>query len=101
MPTDAASACSSPSRPPRLVIPLLAPWYLDLDKRLIGPLLVRGNQAVVARLFSLPPLSATAAALVGEALAEPLAGTAWRSGNASASMRSLEADLVPVLAWRR
>ncbi|EXI65439.1 MAG: ATP-dependent helicase HepA [Candidatus Accumulibacter adjunctus] len=54
-----------------LVIPLPQPWFVDLDRRLVGPLQVGGNPAVVARLFSLPPLSPTAAALVGEALAEP------------------------------
>jgi len=86
-----------PEPPAKLIIPLLAPWYLDLDKRQIGPLLVRGNQAVVARLFSLPPLSATAAALVGEALAEPSGELPGDPENASASMRSLEADLVPAL----
>ena len=86
-----------PEPPATLIIPLLAPWYLDLDRRQIGPLLVRGNQAVVARLFSLPPLSATAAALVGEALAEPSLELPGDPENASVSMRILEADLLPVL----
>ena len=81
-----------------LGIPLRAPWYLDVDKRLLGPLLVRGNQAVVARLFTLPPLSATAAALVGEALAEPALELPTDPEDASASMRSIDADPVPVLS---
>lgn len=59
------------SEPPApLVVPLPAPWYVDLAKHQIGFLEVRGNPAVVARLFSMPPLSPIAAALVNEALAE-------------------------------
>jgi superfamily II DNA or RNA helicase len=80
-----------------LVIPLQVPWFVDLEKRLIGPLQVRGNPAVVARLFSLPPLSATAAALVGEALAEPAQELPIDAEHASASMRSIVAEPVPLL----
>jgi superfamily II DNA or RNA helicase len=46
-----------------LVIPLPSPWYLDLTEGLIGPLEVSGNPTVIARLFSLPPLSAKEASL--------------------------------------
>ena len=80
-----------------LVIPLPAPWYLDLDRRLIGPLQVDGNPAVVARLFSLPPLSATAAALVGEALSEPARALPTAAETASVNLRSIVAEPLPVL----
>ncbi|MBE2259667.1 MAG: DEAD/DEAH box helicase [Candidatus Accumulibacter sp.] len=80
-----------------LVIPLPAPWYVDLDRRLLGPLQVDGNPAVVARLFSLPPLSATAAALVDEALIEPAGDLPSDPGNASVATRSIVAEPLPVL----
>ncbi len=59
-----------PRPPASLIIPWSTPWYLDLQARQLGPLAVDGNPEVVARIFSLPPLSPSAAALVGEALAE-------------------------------
>ncbi|MEF8702213.1 MAG: DEAD/DEAH box helicase [Candidatus Accumulibacter sp. UW26] len=80
-----------------LVIPLQTPWFVDLERHLLGPLQVSGNPAVVARLFSLPPLSATAAALVGEALAEPARDLPGDPEQASASSRSIVADPVPLL----
>jgi superfamily II DNA or RNA helicase len=80
-----------------LVLPLPAPWYIDLDRRLIGPLRVDGNPAVVARLFSLPPLSATAAALVGEALSEPAHELPSAAESASVNLRCIVAEPVPVL----
>ncbi|EXI71593.1 MAG TPA: DEAD/DEAH box helicase [Candidatus Accumulibacter phosphatis] len=86
--------------PASLVIPLPQPWFVDLDRRLIGPLLVRGNPAVVARLFSLPPLSATAAALVGEALAETANELPSNPDQASVNTRSIVADPVAVLRLR-
>ncbi|WP_300451982.1 DEAD/DEAH box helicase [Accumulibacter sp.] len=88
-----------PEPPARLIIPLRAPWYLDLDKRQIGLLRVRGNPAVVARLFSLPPLSATAAALVGEALAESSRELPNEPDDGGASTRCIAADLQPVLQF--
>ena len=80
-----------------VVIPLPTPWYIDLDRRLIGPLKVDGNPAVVARLFSLPPLSATAAALVGEALSEPACELPGDAEASSGNLRNISADPVPVL----
>ncbi|WP_291992277.1 DEAD/DEAH box helicase [Candidatus Accumulibacter sp. ACC003] len=80
-----------------LVIPLPVPWYIDSDRRLIGPLQVSGNQAVVARLFSLPPLSATAAALVGEALSEPTGDMPADAEDVGSSVRSIVAEPLPVL----
>lgn len=53
-----------------LIIPLPAPWYLDLDEGVIGPLNVDGNSAMIARLFSLPPLSAKEVSLFVDALAQ-------------------------------
>ncbi|HMW56419.1 MAG TPA: DEAD/DEAH box helicase [Accumulibacter sp.] len=80
-----------------LVVPLQAPWYVDLEKHQLGPLQVRGNPAVVARLFSLPPLSATAAALVGEALAESALELPSDPEHARINMRSIIAEPLPVL----
>ncbi|WP_313950136.1 DEAD/DEAH box helicase [Accumulibacter sp.] len=90
-------ALLTPEPAASLVIPLPAPWYVDLDRRLIGPLQVDGNPAVVARLFSLPPLSATAAELVGEALSEPTCELPSDPESSSVDMRSIVADPVPVL----
>jgi len=60
--------------PASQIVPLPAPWYVDVGRQQVGPLTVAGNPAVIARLFSLPPLSTSAAALIDEALTEP-AGT--------------------------
>ncbi|MBL8398769.1 MAG: DEAD/DEAH box helicase [Candidatus Accumulibacter sp.] len=57
--------------PAGLIVPLPVPWYIDVDRQEIGPLMVAGNPAVVARLFSLPPLSPAAAAQIDKALAQP------------------------------
>jgi hypothetical protein len=86
-----------PDPPASLVVPLPVPWYVDLARRQIGPLQVPGNPAVVARLFSLPPLSATAAALVGEALSEPACELPGDPEQASVAMRSIVAEPLPVL----
>jgi hypothetical protein len=77
--------------------PCRQPWYVDLDRHQIGPCRWDGNPAVVARLFSLPPLSATAAALVGEALAEPARELPGDPEQASVSMRSIVAEPLAVL----
>src|SRR6185369_12557696 len=42
-----------------MIIPVEPPWYLDLNDGETGPLDIAGNPAVITRLFSLPPLSAT------------------------------------------
>ena len=83
-----------------LVIPLPEPWFVDLERRVVGPLQVRGNPAVVARLFSLPPLSATAAALVGEALAETAIDLPSDPEQASVDTRCIVAEPVAVLRLR-
>jgi len=80
-----------------LVIPLQRPWYVDLDEGLIGPLDVVGNPAVIARLFSLPPLSAKEAALVAEALSELAPELPTPAEDASARLRCVETGVVPVL----
>jgi superfamily II DNA or RNA helicase len=80
-----------------LVIPLQRPWYVDLDEGLIGPLDVVGNPAVIARLFSLPPLSAKEAALVAEALTELAPDLPTPAEDASARLRSIETGVLPVL----
>ncbi|EXI88698.1 MAG: hypothetical protein AW12_01831 [Candidatus Accumulibacter sp. BA-94] len=83
-----------------LVIPLPQPWFVDLDRRLVGPLQVNGNPAVVARLFSLPPLSATAVALVGEALGETASDLPSDPEQASINTRCIVAEPVAVLRLR-
>ena len=83
-----------------LVIPLPQPWFVDLDGRQVGSLQVRGNPAVVARLFSLPPLSATAAALVGEALAETVSELPCDPEQASSNIRCIVAEPVALLRLR-
>ncbi|MBL8394335.1 MAG: DEAD/DEAH box helicase [Candidatus Accumulibacter sp.] len=83
-----------------LVIPWPSPWFVDLDRRLVGPLQVRGNPAVVARLFSLPPLSVTAAALVGEALAEAACEMPPDPEQTSTGLRSIVAEALPLLRLR-
>jgi superfamily II DNA or RNA helicase len=86
-----------PDPPVDLVIPLLSPWFVDLDEGLIGPLDVIGNPAVIARLFSLPPLSSKEAALVAEALTELAPELPKPAEDASARLRTIEAIPVPVL----
>ena len=86
-----------PTPPVDLVIPLLSPWYVDLDEGLIGPLDVVGNPAVIARLFSLPPLSAKEASLVAEALTELAPELPTPAEDASARLRIVDAAPVPVL----
>jgi superfamily II DNA or RNA helicase len=89
-----------PEPPVDLVIPLLSPWYVDLDEGLIGPLELVGNPAVIARLFSLPPLSAKEASLVAEALTELAPELPTPTEDASARLRTIEAAPVPVLGLR-
>ena len=49
-----------------LAIPLLPPWYVDLDRGVMGPLDVPGNQEIIARLFAMPPLGDLQAVVVAE-----------------------------------
>ena len=87
----------NPKPPASMVVPLALPWYVDLDRHQVGPLQVGGNAAVVARLFSLPPLSATAAALVGEALAESARELPSDPEHVGVGMRSIVAEPVAIL----
>jgi len=80
-----------------LVVPLQPPWYIDLDEGLVGTLDVPGNPDVVARLFSLPPLSTKEAALVADALTELAPELPIPVESASASLRCIDDRLVPVL----
>ncbi len=80
-----------------LVIPVQPPWYVDLDEGLVGPLEVVGNPAVIARLFSLPPLSAKEAALVAEALSELAPDLPIPAEDARARLRSIHVPPQPVL----
>ena len=56
-----------------------------------------GNPDVIARLFSLPPLSAKEAALVAEALSELAPELPIPPEDASASLRQIDCAPVPVL----
>lgn len=83
-----------------LVIPLQPPWYVDLDEGQIGLLDVPGNPAVIARLFSLPPLSSREAALVADALKELAPELPIPAEGADAHLRRIETRPVPVLQLR-
>jgi superfamily II DNA or RNA helicase len=80
-----------------LVVPLQPPWYVDLDEGVTGVLEVRGNPEVIARLFSLPPLSAKEVALVAEALTDLAPELPIPAVDATARARMIEASPVPVL----
>ena len=54
-----------------LIVPISPPWYVDLEEGVIGPLDVKVAPDVVARLYSLPPLSAEQAVQVSEMLGNP------------------------------
>ncbi|MCM8594851.1 DEAD/DEAH box helicase [Accumulibacter sp.] len=82
---------------PRLVVPLPQPWFVDPERSVLGPLEVEGNPTVVARLFALPPLSPTAAALVDEALAQSAGELPAAPERAAADLREIVADPLPVL----
>ena len=89
--------CFKPVPAASLVISLQPPWYVDLDEGLVGALDVPGNPDVIARLFSLPPLSATEVALVAEALTELAPELPLPTEDASANLRCIETSPLPVL----
>ncbi|WP_301101883.1 DEAD/DEAH box helicase [Propionivibrio sp.] len=89
--------CFTPEPAASLVIPLQPPWYVDLEEGAIGPLDVPGNPEVIARLFSLPPLSAMEAALVAEALTELAPELPLPAEAASSRLRRIETSPLPVL----
>ena len=80
-----------------LAIPLLPPWYVDLDRGLAGPLDVPGDPEIISRLFSMPPLPDQRAALVAEVLAELAPDLPPPDAKAQASLRRIAADPIPVL----
>jgi superfamily II DNA or RNA helicase len=80
-----------------LAVPLLPPWYVDLDRGLIGPLNVPGDPDLIARLFALPPLSDKRAVLVAEMLADLAPELPPPEANAQASLRCIVAAPRPVL----
>ena len=80
-----------------LAIPLQPPWYVDLDKSVIGPLEVPGDPEIIARLFSLPPLGDRQASLVAEMLAELEPGLTPPAIDAQASLRCIAAEPLAVL----
>jgi len=86
------------ARPPAaLIVPVQPPWYVDLANGEAGPLEVAGNPAVIARLFSLPPLSAREAAVVAQTLAELAPDLPKPAEDATVRLRTVDVPLQPVL----
>ena len=56
-----------------------------------------GNPEVIARLFALPPLSASEAALVADALTESAPEFPLPAADAASRLRCIDANPVPVL----
>ena len=83
-----------------LAIPLLPPWYVDLDRGVVGELDVPGDQEMIARLFSLPPLGDKQASLVAEMLAELAPDLPPPDENAQALLRCIDVAPRPVLRLR-
>ncbi len=80
-----------------MIVPVTPPWYLDLGEGETGPLELAGNPAVIAQLFTLPPLSAKEAALVAEALTELAPDLPPPGEDASARLRLVDAPLQAIL----
>ena len=80
-----------------LIVPVQPPWYVDLSSGEAGPLEVTGNPAVIARLFSLPPLSAKEAAVVAQTLAELAPDLPKPAEDATIHLRVVDVPLQPVL----
>lgn len=80
-----------------LAIPLLPPWYVDLDRSVVGLLDVPGDPDIIARLFSLPPLGDMQAEVVAAMLAELAPDLPVPEENAQASLRCIDVAPVPVL----
>ena len=80
-----------------LIVPVQPPWYVDLANGEAGPLEVTGNPAVIARLFSLPPLSAKEAAVVAETLSELAPDLPKPAEDAAIRLRVVDVPLQPVL----
>ena len=80
-----------------LAIPLLPPWYVDLDRGVMGPLDVPGNREIIARLFAMPPLGDLQAVVVADMLSELAPDLPPPDENAQASLRCIDVDVQPVL----
>ena len=89
--------CFRPLADATLAIPLLPPWYVDLDRGVIGALEVKGDREIMARLFAMPPLGDLQAALVGDMLSELAPDLLPPDENAQASLRRVDVDAQPVL----
>ena len=83
-----------------LVIPLRPPWYVDVEEGVVGPLAVPGDPEVVARLLSLPPLTADEVVRIGEALACAGAGLPILPAVRPAGRRRIECPPLAAL-WLR
>ena len=83
--------------PAELAVPVQPPWYVDLAAGETGPLEVAGNPEVIARLFALPPLSASEAAVVARTLAELAPELPKPSQDATIRLRTVDAALQPIL----
>ncbi len=80
-----------------LAIPLLPPWYVDLDRGVMGLLEVPGDREIIGRLFAMPPLGDLQAALVADMLSELAPDLPPPDENAQASVRCIDACVQPVL----
>jgi superfamily II DNA or RNA helicase len=80
-----------------MIIAVDPPWYLDLNDGETGPLDVAGNPAVISRLFSLPPLSASEAAQVADALSEQAPELLLPAEDVKARLRLVDAPLQSIL----
>ena len=80
-----------------MIVAVDPPWYIDLAEGEAGPLEVTGNPDVINRLFSLPPLSSTEAALVAEALSELAPDLPLPGSDAGARLRLVDVSLQPIL----
>ena len=88
--------CLMPTPEATAIIPLQPPWYIDLDEGVMGTLDVPVNPEIMARLFTLPPLSTEEAARVAKALADQ-APELPVPADVAASLRRIETRPVPVL----
>ncbi|MDR0440004.1 MAG: DEAD/DEAH box helicase, partial [Candidatus Accumulibacter sp.] len=89
--------CFKASAESYLAVPLLPPWYVDLERGLAGSLNVPGDPELIARLFSLQPLSDSRAALIAEMLSELAPELPPPDAHAQASLRRIAAEPRPAL----
>src|SRR5574343_781436 len=80
-----------------MIVAVDPPWYVDLGEGEAGPLEVAGNPDGGNRLFNLPPLSATEAAQVAEALSALAPDLPLPGADAGARLRLINAPLIPIL----